>query len=243
MKKTFLFILTILIVNNSNASEVKIIKESIGNGLEIKNHSKVSVHYIGKLEDGTEFDNSYKRNQLFQFQIGIRQVILGWETGLLGMREGGKRTILIPYNLAYGDSGVGDLIPPKSNLIFEIEVIKVIPPKYKQIDSHQLKLAMTDVSFVILDIRNFNEINNSGIIPGSILLPAFDKQGNFSKEFINKYQSLIHPEKKIIFVSEKGITSSILANGFVEKLNQKNIYNLKDGIKGLQKINFKFNQY
>ena len=58
------------------------------------------------------------------------------------MKEGGKRTIYIPYNLAYGDTGAGNLIPPKSNLIFEIEVFKVIPPQYKEIDSYQLKLAV-----------------------------------------------------------------------------------------------------
>ena len=134
MKEKLLFLFIILFCINLNADEVQIIEETFGKGLEVTNHSKVIVHYIGRLENNTEFDNSYKRNQPFQFQIGIRQVILGWETGLLGMKEGGKRTIFIPFNLAYGESGVGELIPPKSNLIFEIEVIKVSPPKYNQID-------------------------------------------------------------------------------------------------------------
>ena len=158
------------------------------------------------------------------------------------MKEGGKRTIYIPYQLAYGETGAGDLIPPRSNLIFEIEVIKVIPPQYKIIDSDQLRLAMSDNKFIILDIRNLDEINNSGTIPGSIILTAFDKEGNFLPNFFNKYNQLIEPNKKVIFVSEKGIVSSILANGFVEQLNQKNIYHLKDGITGLQKIEFKFNK-
>ena len=239
MKKLIIFFI-IFFVFNSNANEVQIIDEVLGDGLEVTNHSKVSVHYIGRLEDNNEFDNSYKRNQPFQFQIGIRKVILGWETGLLGMKEGGKRTIFIPYNLAYGDSGVGELIPPKSNLIFEIELLNVSPPKYKQIDSYQLKLAMSDNSFTILDIRNSEEINNSGIIPGSILLTAFDATGNFLPDFLNSYQEIINPGDKVIFVSEEGIISSVLANGFSEQLNQINIYNLKDGIKGLQKINFEF---
>ncbi len=222
------------------ANNVEILSETVGNGIEVVNHSKVSVHYIGKLEDETEFDNSYKRDQLFQFQIGTRQVILGWETGLLGMKEGGKRTIFIPYNLAYGDNGAGELIPPKSNLIFEIEVIKVIPPKYKTIDGYQLKLAMTDNDFIILDIRNSDSINNSGKIPGSKILTAFDKNGNFYPDFINKYKEIIKPNNKVIFVSERGIISSILANGFVEQLNQNNIFHLKDGIEGLQNIKFQF---
>ena len=239
MKKFIIFIITFFVFN-SKANEVQILEEVFGEGLEVANHSKVSVHYIGRLEDNKEFDNSYKRNQPFQFQIGVRQVILGWETGLLGMKEGGKRTIFIPYNLAYGDSGVGELIPPKSNLIFEIELLSVLPPKYKQIDSYQLKLAMSDNSFTILDIRNSEEINNSGIIPGSILLRAFDANGNFLPNFLNSYQEIINPGDKVIFVSEEGIISSVLANGFSEQLNQINIYNLKDGIKGLQKINFEF---
>ena len=73
-------------------------------------------------------------------------------------------------------------------------------------------------------------------------MTAFDKKGNFLPNFFNKYNQLIEPNKKVIFVSEKGIVSSILANGFVEQLNQKNIYHLKDGITGLQKIEFKFNK-
>ena len=239
MKKLIIFFI-IFFAFNLKANEVQIIDEVLGDGLEVTNHSKVSVHYIGRLEDNNEFDNSYKRNQPFQFQIGVRQVILGWETGLLGMKEGGKRTIFIPYKLAYGESGAGDLIPPKSNLIFEIELLKVVPPKYIQLDSYQLKLAMSDDSFTILDIRNLDERNKSGIIPGSVLLTAFDTKGNFLPDFFNKYQEIIQPGNKVIFVSEEGIISSILANGFVEQLNQLNIYNLKEGIKGLKEINFEF---
>ena len=99
---------------------------------------------------------------------------------------------------------------------------------------------MTDSSFKILDIRNLDEIKETGKIPGSILLTAFDYQGNFLPDFITKYQEIIEPGNKIIFVSQDGVISSILANGFVEQLNQKNIYNLKDGINGLEKINFEF---
>jgi len=240
MKVIFIILFLSLINFKLMANEVKILNEILGEGIEVVNHSRVFVHYIGTLEDKTEFDNSYKRNQYFEFQIGTRQVILGWETGLIGMKEGGKRKIFIPYNLAYGDNKAGELIPPKSNLIFEIEVIKVIPPKYKEIDRYQLKLAMSDDSFKILDIRSKQEINNSGVIPGSLILTAFDKNGNFIPDFINKYQLIIEPGTKVIFVSENGILSSILANGFVEQLNQINIYHLKDGVQGLKKINFEF---
>ena len=233
----FLFICTFSYKSFSN--EVQIVNEIIGNGLEVKNHSKVSVHYIGKLEDNTVFDSSYDRGQLFDFQIGVRQVILGWETGLLGMKEGGKRTIFIPYELAYGESGAGSLIPPKSNLIFEIEVIKVIPPGYKEIDGYQLKLAMTG-DFKIIDIRTNDEIINSNKIPGAIQITAFDKNGNFFPDFFDKYKENVQIGEKVVFVSQNGDISSILANGFVEQLKQINIYHLKDGVSGLENINFDF---
>jgi len=239
MIKILLFLFICIFSYKSFSNEVQIVNEIIGNGLEVKNHSKVSVHYIGKLEDNTVFDSSYDRGQLFDFQIGVRQVILGWETGLLGMKEGGKRTIFIPYELAYGESGAGSLIPPKSNLIFEIEVIKVIPPGYKEIDGYQLKLAMTS-DFKIIDIRTNDEIINSNKIPGAIQITAFDKNGNFFPNFFDKYKENVEIGEKVIFVSQNGDISSILANGFVEQLKQNNIYHLKDGVSGLENINFDF---
>ena len=239
MIKILLFLFICIFSYQSFSNEVQIVNEIIGNGLEVKNHSKVSVHYIGKLEDNTVFDSSYDRGQLFDFQIGVRQVILGWETGLLGMKEGGKRTIFIPYELAYGESGAGSLIPPNSNLIFEIEVIKVIPPGYKEIDGYQLKLAMTS-DFKIIDIRTNDEIINSNKIPGAIQITAFDKNGNFFPDFFDKYKENVQIGEKVIFVSQNGDISSILANGFVEQLKQNNIYHLKDGVSGLENINFDF---
>ena len=239
MFKIFLFLLFLFTNYKSFSNEINILNETIGNGLEVKNHSKVSVHYIGKLEDNTIFDSSYERGQFFDFQIGVRQVILGWETGLLGMKEGGKRTIFIPYELAYGEIGAGNLIPPKSNLIFEIEVIKVIPPGYKEIDGYQLKLAITG-DFKIIDIRDKDEIINSNKIPGAIQITAFDKNGNFFPNFFDKYKENVQIGEKVIFVSQNGDISSILANGFVEQLKQINIYHLKDGVSGLEKINFDF---
>ena len=239
MIKILLFLFICIFSYKSFSNEVQIVNEIIGNGLEVKNHSKVSVHYIGKLEDNTVFDSSYDRAQLFDFQIGVRQVILGWETGLLGMKEGGKRTIFIPYELAYGESGAGSLIPPKSNLIFEIEVIKVIPPGYKEIDGYQLKLAMTS-DFKIIDIRTKDEIINSNKIPGAIQITAFDKNGNFFPDFFDKYKENVQIGEKVVFVCQNGDVSSILANGFVEQLKQINIYHLKDGVSGLESINFDF---
>ncbi|XP_054716180.1 LOW QUALITY PROTEIN: uncharacterized protein LOC129225716 [Uloborus diversus] len=100
------------------------------------------MHYSGKLDDGTEFDSSYERNEPFQFQLGIGQVIKGWDEGLLDMCIGEKRRLTIPPHLGYGDSGAGDKIPPKATLIFEVELIKIedgpTPVNvFKEIDMNQ----------------------------------------------------------------------------------------------------------
>jgi FKBP-type peptidyl-prolyl cis-trans isomerase len=81
-------------------------------------------HYDGLLEDGTVFDSSHKHGRPFQFVIGSGRVIQGWDQGLIGMKEGGKRTLFIPSQLGYGDREKG-LIKPHSNLIFHIELLEV----------------------------------------------------------------------------------------------------------------------
>lgn len=97
----------------------------LGGGDEVKAGDKVSVHYTGWLTDGTKFDSSLDRGQPFSFTVGAGQVIAGWEQGLLGMKAGGKRKLVIPAALGYGASGVPGAIPPNAILIFEIELLKI----------------------------------------------------------------------------------------------------------------------
>ena len=97
--------------------------------MKLEKHFKVHVNYRGTLVDGTEFDSSFKRKKPFIFQIGLRQVIEGWEKGLMGMKVGGKRTLKIPPELAYGKNGAGDLIPPNAILIFDIEIVDASKPR------------------------------------------------------------------------------------------------------------------
>lgn len=85
----------------------------------------VVVHYTGWLEDGTQFDSSVDRGQPFAFPIGQGMVIPGWEEGVATMKVGGKRQIVIPPDLAYGDRGSGNVIPPGATLIFEVELIEI----------------------------------------------------------------------------------------------------------------------
>ncbi len=86
--------------------------------------SIVTTHYIGTFEDGTVFDSSLQRGVPFSFTLGAGQVIAGWDIGIAGMKVGGKRELIIPANLAYGNSQIG-VIPPNSTLYFEVELIGV----------------------------------------------------------------------------------------------------------------------
>lgn len=87
----------------------------------------VTVHYTGWLEDGTQFDSSIERGEPFQFTLGIGQVILGWDEGVATMRVGGKRQLIIPSDLGYGDQGAGALVPSGATLIFEVELLDAQP--------------------------------------------------------------------------------------------------------------------
>jgi FKBP-type peptidyl-prolyl cis-trans isomerase FklB len=96
-----------------------------GTGKSPSAKSKVSVNYEGRLLDGTVFDSSFARNEAVEFQVS--QVIQGWTEGLQLMKEGAKYRFFIPAKLAYGDMGAGDAIGPDSTLIFDVELLKVLP--------------------------------------------------------------------------------------------------------------------
>ena len=97
----------------------------VGEGREAVSGRGVSVHYTGTLTDGSKFDSSLDRGQPFDFTLGAGRVIKGWDQGVAGMKVGGKRRLTIPPELAYGDRGFGEIIPPGSTLIFEIELLNV----------------------------------------------------------------------------------------------------------------------
>lgn len=107
----------------SNALQVIDLVE--GDGKTCVKGALITTQYTGWLEDGTVFDSSYNRGQPFQCVIGSKRVIAGWDQGLMGMKVGGKRKLLVPAHLGYGERQIGK-IPPNSNLIFEIELLEVL---------------------------------------------------------------------------------------------------------------------
>jgi peptidylprolyl isomerase len=106
---------------------MRYIDVAIGSGKLAEAGKVFSVHYTGWLLDGTKFDSSRDRDKPLSFEQGKRKVIPGWDAGFEGMRIGGKRRLFIPYQLAYGEKGRGK-IPPKAELIFDVELMDVQDP-------------------------------------------------------------------------------------------------------------------
>lgn len=96
-----------------------------GTGAEASSGAEVTVHYTGTFTNGQKFDSSLDRGQPFSFNLGSGQVIQGWDLGVAGMKVGGKRRLLIPSNLAYGERGAPGAIPPNTPLVFEVELLGV----------------------------------------------------------------------------------------------------------------------
>jgi len=98
--------------------------ETVGTGAEAVAGKSVTVNYVGTLTNGTKFDSSYDRNQPFTFTLGGGQVIKGWDEGVVGMKVGGKRKLVIPPELGYGSQAQAS-IPANSTLVFEVELVSV----------------------------------------------------------------------------------------------------------------------
>jgi FKBP-type peptidyl-prolyl cis-trans isomerase len=97
----------------------------IGKGAAAEPGCDVLVHYVGWLESGQQFDSSRARRDPLDFALGAGDVIKGWDEGIAGMRVGGKRKLVIPPALAYGEHGCGGVIPPQATLVFEVELLEV----------------------------------------------------------------------------------------------------------------------
>lgn len=106
-------------------SGLSYIDVEVGKGRTAKKGDTVVVHYTGRLTNGKKFDSSVDRNEPFVFPLGAGRVIKGWDEGVVGMKEGGKRKLIIPPQLGYGERGAGTSIPPNAELHFDVELLKV----------------------------------------------------------------------------------------------------------------------
>ena len=230
MKKYFL-IISLFICLNLNATEIEIISDKPGDGKKIIHHSWVQIEYTGSFESGVVFDTNIGKNRPLVVQMGMKEVIPGFEQGIIGTTKGTKRKIKIPSELAYGKKGGGDVIPPNTDLIFEFEIIDVLDPHYKMINSDEL-IKKINSNAVALDIRLENQWDK-GVIEGTFQETAFNKDGKFNVYIMDKVRALAAEESQnieIVFISHDGETAAILGNAFAEDLGFKNVSVLKGGI-------------
>ncbi|WP_028465548.1 FKBP-type peptidyl-prolyl cis-trans isomerase [Nisaea denitrificans] len=200
-----------------------------GTGTTATENASVTVHYTGWLLDGTKFDSSHDRNQPFTFTLGAGRVIQGWDQGVVGMKVGGKRELVIPSKLAYGARGAGGVIPPNAPLRFEVELISVSAPKFKAIGNDELKsLMQRGVS--VLDIRRPEEWEETGTIKGVKRLTAFDRNGQFVPSFPDALGALIEKDAEVVLICRSGRRSLALARAMADQAGYAKVYNHATGM-------------
>jgi len=141
----------------TTSSGLKYIVLKKGGGKKAKQGYAAEVHYTGWLVSGKKFDSSRDRNETFEFTLGAKQVIKGWDEGVALMRIGDKFRLIIPPDLAYGENGAGEIIPPNATLIFDIELISVHKPKKPVIDTLMALYLDKDIKTVIEAYYNLKD--------------------------------------------------------------------------------------
>ncbi len=215
------------------AAELEMETLTEGNGEIAEVGKRVSVHYEGRLEDGTVFDGSRPRGQAFSFTIGAGQVIRGWEQGVAGMKVGETRKLTIPPELGYGEAGAGGVIPPNATLVFEIELLEVTTPvTLGRATAEDLLKAQSD-GVVVIDIRRKEEWQDTGIIDGSAAVTAFTETGQVHPEFLTKFQELAPtPDTPVMLYCRTGNRTTSLGNALIDQLGFSNVSHLSTGIEG-----------
>ena len=220
----------------SSENELKITINQNGSGDSAETGMSVSVHYTGKLEDGTVFDSSIPRGQPFTFTLGAGQVIKGWDLGVEGMKLGEKRSLVIPPHLGYGIRGAGATIPPNATLIFDIELLEVtMPITLKDLSPNDFIDAQENGGIVI-DIRREEEWKETGILQGSNTITAFTKDGSIHPDFPKKFFDLINDiDVPILLYCRTGNRTGVLGQALIDQVGQTNVSHLSEGIVGWKK--------
>ncbi len=218
---------------SSAIAELKIETILAGSGEEAQVGMTVSVHYTGKLEDGTVFDSSIQRGVPFSFTLGQGRVIKGWEQGILGMLVGETRILTIPSDLGYGANGAGETIPPNATLVFEVELLDVNwPPKLTDVNEAELIDQQKNGS-LIFDIRRKEEWIETGFIDGSKLVTAFTSNGSLHPDFQNIFFPLLkQKDTPILLYCRSGNRSRRLGEALVNQVGLTNVSHLESGILG-----------
>ena len=200
----------------------------VGAGAEAVHNALVRVHYTGWLMDGTEFDSSLK-SKPFSFTIDGGEVIPGWEMGVLGMKVGGSRELIIPPTLGYGKAGAGGVIPPNATLKFEVRLLAVTPPKYRNLSNAALK-EMIAKGVPVVDIRTPGEWKQTGTIKGSHKVMAFDERGKFQEDFDAKLSKIASSNDEVILICRTGSRTAAIANYMYTARGYKKVMNVQNGI-------------
>lgn len=210
-------------------AELKVEELVTGEGALALPFSDVQVHYTGWLMNGTKFDSSLDRGQAFSFTLGAGQVIPGWDRGVRGMRAGGKRVLVIPPEMAYGARGAGNVIPPNATLKFEVELLAASKPPFTNIDNGALQQKLEN-GVTLIDIRRKDEWQETGVVPGSQTLTAFDERGQFVQSFMPKLRQLVEADEEFVLICRTGSRTAALTNWLTTQGGYPGAVNVQDGI-------------
>ncbi len=216
-----------VVAGDKPAVEIRDIES--GTGPEIVRHDTAIVHYTGTLADGEQFDSSRDSGQPLALTVGSGQTIPGFEQAVTGMREGGRREVVIPPELAYGERGAGNIIPPNAALTFDLEVVEVRRAPFSALDNEGLAEKVRE-GVTVVDIRRPDEWAETGVVEGSHRLTAFDENGELVPDFGTRFTELVDAEDEVVLICRVGNRTGVLARALAEGLNYSNLYNVTHGI-------------
>ena len=213
----------------ASPAQVEIKDLEVGSGEEAVSFSKVKVHYTGWTLDGKKFDSSVDRDEPFHFTLDTGEVIPGWDQGVKGMRVGGKRELVIPPELAYGERGVPGAIPANATLKFEVALLGTTGPGFTNVTNAELKDLIAR-GVTVVDIRRDDEWAKTGVVEGSKLMTAINGQGKFQAKFVEDLKKLVGPEDEVVLICRTGNRTAAVSKYMVDYQGYKKIYNVTDGI-------------